>query len=1100
MDQWEIDLRQWRDARTSGRAHIELGALNPVAAAMIRDFEDSDAAEACVIQGLAPDALEEATRRRLLSARSASIIADLSDLRSKAPPEKLREAVSIPLLILTELENIDPGGQIRDQLEPVVGRPRGSKPPVQSLRTDAPAVTISTIETLIQPLASRSGLWLEKNLADDLTFLLSSQDLARRVLTFVASYEPPADLVECLKEQLLDLTPVWEWRHLASVARGLQRFEHDYWKDQVEVLGFFTVIADSRDEAYRHLARIHTLRSDPARFRDYYSNPGPSGYAALHTTVFVNRTRVAVRLTDQPRSHRYARATKDWTRVWNERLRASRDPLAVRTPNGRVVTLPAGATVLNFCYKLNKGWITRIRGAIINGRKEPVDILAPLTDGDVVKLILKHPPEPLPEHWDTKVPEATVSGIASAQKRSLNEPLRNRGRRALRRRLEELGMLGLPESQVDSFLADALESDKNRLRVGKGWSASDWLKQIGLLEAHTEDLRGYAHHLAIDTRDVDAVARAIWRQRFDLPHIDLDPKLRVGLKTTRWCDRCKPGAEAATLAAERHKGTLTLHRSGSDCARTPGIVEITKRQPWALLKYVTLDVNNRPGILLEVMRLFRYHEIDIVEVFGKRLAPSWGVIRFELDCPDSSKLKRLLEELRKLPGIVRLWRPEDPEDEFLLTVLPPRREPGKPPVSYRYPPYHVHSEIQDDVYFYGRDEELELLQRELSLTTRTGAPSGSNVLVTGPLKFGKTSLLLQHLRRLEVRPSCSVYAHTAFRPATDRTWSTFSERIRERLSLAADIAARKWLFTPREDLRSCGLRALIDDVLSWSKDACVVLALDEVGFLLDALVRGPADEARALEEFVAYTQQRPGLQVLWSVPAHHLLAHQDVHLVLDVLTRFPRATLKPLTPDNVSALLASRKTRGYRIVPGASKSVFELTNGDPYWVPIIGKLWYDEFSKGQWEQRLLDEHVLWAKNKLLAQQSELQLRIERACPPGPQFHSHRTAMAEILETLSRASSLDVSSLWSGAEDQPHPAKRYMLDMLEAAGVVRLEIKDATVLCHVASPLMAEYLRIGPWRVWLQRALARDVHIAELDPETDQNRAALQGPTATEPST
>ena len=190
-----------------------------------------------------------------------------------------------------------------------------------------------------------------------------------------------------------------------------------------EVYDFYAlrIIVDTELECYTALGLIHEMyKSVPGRFKDYISTPKPNLYRSLHTTV-IGRDgipfEVQIRTWEMHHIAEYGIAahwkyksgekskedmdkklewisrlieTEDETKDPDEFLNALKtdifhDEVFVFTPKGDVISLPQGATVIDFAYAIHSGVGHKMIGAKINGAIVPID-RSPVT-GDIVEIL-----------------------------------------------------------------------------------------------------------------------------------------------------------------------------------------------------------------------------------------------------------------------------------------------------------------------------------------------------------------------------------------------------------------------------------------------------------------------------------------------------------------------------------------------------------------------------------------------------------------------------------------------------------------------------------------------------------------------------------------
>ncbi len=190
-----------------------------------------------------------------------------------------------------------------------------------------------------------------------------------------------------------------------------------------EIYDFYAlrVIVNTELECYTVLGIIHeAFRSIPGRFKDYISTPKPNLYRSLHTTVISHDGipfEVQIRTHEMHEVAEYGIAAhwkyksgerskeeideklrwvsslleaNDNTRDPDEFMRSFKtdifhDETFVFTPKGDVISLPLGATVIDFAYAIHSAVGNKMIGAKINGMIVPID-RSP-QNGDIVEIL-----------------------------------------------------------------------------------------------------------------------------------------------------------------------------------------------------------------------------------------------------------------------------------------------------------------------------------------------------------------------------------------------------------------------------------------------------------------------------------------------------------------------------------------------------------------------------------------------------------------------------------------------------------------------------------------------------------------------------------------
>jgi GTP pyrophosphokinase len=204
----------------------------------------------------------------------------------------------------------------------------------------------------------------------------------------------------------------------------------------------FRVVVQSVADCYRVLGVIHSRYAVvPGRFKDYISTPKPNGYRSLHTGVIgPERQRIEIQVRTEEmhqiaelgvaahwryaqgadrvdgRQYRWLRELLDILEhasspeefLEHTKLEMFHDQVFCFTPKGDIITLPRGATAVDFAYAVHSEVGDTCVGSKINGRLMP--LRTQLKNGDQVEVLVSRNGTPSPE-WERFV----VSGKARAR-------------------------------------------------------------------------------------------------------------------------------------------------------------------------------------------------------------------------------------------------------------------------------------------------------------------------------------------------------------------------------------------------------------------------------------------------------------------------------------------------------------------------------------------------------------------------------------------------------------------------------------------------------------------------------------------------------------
>ena len=224
--------------------------------------------------------------------------------------------------------------------------------------------------------------------------------------------------------------------------------------DDVADIYAFRILVEKKADCYQALGHLHgDFRCVPTRFRDFISVPKPNGYQSLHTTILGHENRrveiqirtermedvaergIAAHWAYKDESYSYDPAMAQASGgdplrrirplvemmensgdadefLEHAKLEMFPDQVFTFTPDGDLVSLPRGATALDFAYAVHTEVGDTCIGATVNGRDLP--LRKPLKNGDVVRIIRGGEAEARPD-WENLV----VTGKARSSLRRL---------------------------------------------------------------------------------------------------------------------------------------------------------------------------------------------------------------------------------------------------------------------------------------------------------------------------------------------------------------------------------------------------------------------------------------------------------------------------------------------------------------------------------------------------------------------------------------------------------------------------------------------------------------------------------------------------------
>jgi GTP pyrophosphokinase len=248
---------------------------------------------------------------------------------------------------------------------------------------------------------------------------------------------------------------------------------------QVTDMYGFRVILEEVTQCYTALGVLHQMYKPlPGRFKDYIAIPKVNGYQSLHTTLvgpfgtsieFQMRTAAMDVVAESgvaahwlykasaPNSDAANRLgaqwlqslldiqqeTKDAAEFWDHvKIDLFPDAVYVFTPKSKIMSMPRGATVVDFAYAIHSDIGHRTVSATING--EQVPLRTELKSGDVVQVITSNVQKPNPAWLSFVRTGRARSKIRHHLKTMAHDESRSLGEKMLAQALRLEGVTELP--------------------------------------------------------------------------------------------------------------------------------------------------------------------------------------------------------------------------------------------------------------------------------------------------------------------------------------------------------------------------------------------------------------------------------------------------------------------------------------------------------------------------------------------------------------------------------------------------------------------------------------------------------------------------------
>jgi GTP pyrophosphokinase len=278
------------------------------------------------------------------------------------------------------------------------------------------------------PLAERLGIWQMKWELEDLAFKVLEPERFRELAKLLDTRRKGRETF--IDRAIAELRPRLLESGIAADLQGRPKHIYSIWKKMLrkgaefgEIYDVYAIriLVDEVRDCYAALGIVHSLwRPIPGQFDDYIAVPKNNLYQSLHTAVMaidgkpleiqirtnamhqVSEVGIAAhwRYKEGTKSDReydaklaWLRQLMDWQRdvsdatefVEGIKLDIFQDQVFVFTPRGDIKDLPAGATPLDFAYRIHTDVGHRTIGAKVNNRLVPLDYR--LKNGDIVEVV-----------------------------------------------------------------------------------------------------------------------------------------------------------------------------------------------------------------------------------------------------------------------------------------------------------------------------------------------------------------------------------------------------------------------------------------------------------------------------------------------------------------------------------------------------------------------------------------------------------------------------------------------------------------------------------------------------------------------------------------
>ena len=571
------------------------------------------------------------------------------------------------------------------------------------------------------PLANRLGMNAIKTELEELSFKVLYPKIYNEIVVLVARRAGQRDVY--LKQILAEINEDLDEQNIKAYVTGRPKDYFSIYQKMIvrghdfaniyDLVGV-RIIVDTIQDCYAALGAVHARWNPvPGRFKDYIAMPKLNMYQSLHTTVVGpggKPVEIQIRTWDMHRRAEFGIAAHwkykengqagralsspdksdrkrdennqelsevdnlkwiqqlaDWTSETpdsNEFLGSLKEDLGssevyVFTPKGKIVSLPAHATPVDFAYAVHTEVGHRTLGARVNGRLVPLDTT--LDNGDTVEILTSKSDTAGPSRdWLSfvKSPKARnkIRQWFSKERRTeAIEEGRDELTRAMRKRNLPVNTLLTPEALVG--VADDLNfpnADAVFAAIGDGQVSTQNVISHLVKDAGADEVDEEVEQEVLPLKPMERKASS------SSTGVSVKGVGDVWIKLARCCMPV-PGDNIIGFIT-RNQG-VSVHRT--DCQN---MIDLKNKQPervveveWTSTKglfmvKIQVEALDRRNLLSDVTRVLSDHGVNIISGTIATGSDRVATSQFSFEMADPQHLNSLLAAVRKIDGVFDVYR------------------------------------------------------------------------------------------------------------------------------------------------------------------------------------------------------------------------------------------------------------------------------------------------------------------------------------------------------------------------------------------------------------------------------------------------------------
>ena len=553
------------------------------------------------------------------------------------------------------------------------------------------------------PLAHRLGMQRIKWELEDLALRYLAPKEYEEITSYLQSHKEQDEsfmrtiqnkITERLTAVGIHATTYGRIKHVYSIYRKMQ--SQGKAMEELYDIYAFRVIVDTIPDCYNVLGHVHDLFNlVPGRFKDYISTPKPNMYQSLHTTVIGSQGipfEVQIRTWQMHETAEYGIAAhwkykqgtgtgseKDFE--WVRRLLESQqdsdaeefvqslkidmfdDEVFVYTPKGRIVSLPAGSTPIDFAYAIHSGVGNAMIGAKINNRIANID--STLKNGDIVEVLTSKTARGPSRDWLTICQSGQArTKIKQWFKKEKREENIVHGRASFEAEMKRVGLplSALSDPELEAQVLRKLSSYEtwDDMYAAIGYGGLTAAKAVGRIR---DDI----------TRAVKAQTTSKLNQNPLRMRPDSEAALRnrhavngvivedIDSCMIKFAKCCTPVPGDAIVGFITKGYGVSIHRA--DCPNAQNREDPHQAARWVRVRWAAqeeqpfsttleLDCITRDGLVLDVATVLTTARVRVKELSGKDLPGGRSAITIRFEVKNVAELESIRKKLLNIRDVI----------------------------------------------------------------------------------------------------------------------------------------------------------------------------------------------------------------------------------------------------------------------------------------------------------------------------------------------------------------------------------------------------------------------------------------------------------------